>query len=182
MFAKLTPHPCLVNAICSGSATYQLPRYIALARNRLLRHMAKVVLSSAQFCTARFANEILVDILQYVGWRDILACRQTCKRLSEYRLHAALDDLFQRLSAELVAPPILERPIDTYEGGELEILYCDASHLRRRLHPAFGGWEMALIDLATTGFLNALSISGKVPVILSKVGLWKPMWFQTNHN
>jgi hypothetical protein len=28
--------------------------------------------------------------------------------------------LFRRLSAELVAPPILERPINTYEGGELE--------------------------------------------------------------
>ncbi|KAF8166261.1 hypothetical protein BJ912DRAFT_244005 [Pholiota molesta] len=64
----------------------QLPRYIALARNRLHRHMAK---ASQWFFPRRnsalenLPTEILVDILEYVGWRDILACRQTCKRLSE---------------------------------------------------------------------------------------------------
>ncbi|KAF8178433.1 hypothetical protein BJ912DRAFT_984098 [Pholiota molesta] len=78
-------------------------------------------------------TEILVDIFQYVGWRDILACRQTCKRLSEISTARPLwAFLFNRLSLELMAPPILESPIDTYTGAELEcsVLRCISSDIR----------------------------------------------------
>jgi hypothetical protein len=74
----------------------QLPRYIALARNRSLIHMAKglanfslhrgfrhltsLPAASQWFFPRRkledLPTEVLVDILQYVGWRDILVCRQ----------------------------------------------------------------------------------------------------------
>ncbi|KAF8166252.1 hypothetical protein BJ912DRAFT_1002810, partial [Pholiota molesta] len=66
-------------------------------------------------------TEVLVEIFKHMGWKDILASRQVCKRLFEISTARPLwMCLLYRLSAELMAPPILERPIDTYEGGELE--------------------------------------------------------------
>lgn len=73
-----------------------------------------------------------------MGWRDILASRQvsyrhlnitlyvlmvlqSCKRLHEISTARPLwAYLFNRLSIELMAPPLLERPINAYSGDELE--------------------------------------------------------------
>ncbi|KAF8166243.1 hypothetical protein BJ912DRAFT_1002798 [Pholiota molesta] len=66
-------------------------------------------------------TEVLVEIIKHMGWKDVLASRQVCKRLFEVSTARPLwTRLLHRLSAELMAPPILERPIDTYNGGELE--------------------------------------------------------------
>jgi hypothetical protein len=58
---------------------------------------------------------------------------QTCKRLHEISTARPLwASLFNRLSVELMAPPILESPIDTYTGAELErtVLAYISSDLR----------------------------------------------------
>ncbi|KAF8178434.1 hypothetical protein BJ912DRAFT_984102 [Pholiota molesta] len=66
-------------------------------------------------------TEILVEIFAYMGWRDVLMCRLTCKRLHEVSTARPLwVSFFHRLSAELMPPPILERPVGTYTGEELE--------------------------------------------------------------
>ncbi|KAF8166241.1 hypothetical protein BJ912DRAFT_1002793, partial [Pholiota molesta] len=96
-------------------------------------------------------TEILVDILQYVGWRDILVCRQTCKRLSEISTARPLwVFLFNRLSVELMAPPILESPIDAYTGAELEraVLRCISSDIRwTSSHPRVRSIPITIDDL-----------------------------------
>ncbi|KAF8178424.1 hypothetical protein BJ912DRAFT_1045399 [Pholiota molesta] len=91
---------------------------------RLLSYVCKVF---RWFCPRRnsaledLPAEILVEIFKHMGWRDILAGRQTCKRLHEISTARPLwAFLFNRLSVELMAPPILESPIDTYTGAELE--------------------------------------------------------------
>ncbi|KAF9475408.1 hypothetical protein BDN70DRAFT_935883 [Pholiota conissans] len=67
--------------------------------------------------------EILLEIFRHVGWKDILNIRQVSKCLLHFSTARPLwMDIFQRLSTELLASPILERPFYTYSAKELECI------------------------------------------------------------
>jgi hypothetical protein len=110
--------------VCSQQRiTFKASRWLIPRRNSMLEDLP---------------TEILVEIFKHMGWRDILASRQvsfrhlkmtlyvlmvlkSCKWLREISTARPLwAYLFNRLSIELMAPPLLERPINVYTGDELE--------------------------------------------------------------
>ncbi|KAF9475411.1 hypothetical protein BDN70DRAFT_996428 [Pholiota conissans] len=68
-------------------------------------------------------NELLMEILQYLGWKDVFVVRRTCKLFFDLSTSRHLwISLFRRLCDEVLVAPILEHPIDTYTAAELELV------------------------------------------------------------
>ncbi|KAF9480916.1 hypothetical protein BDN70DRAFT_920158 [Pholiota conissans] len=68
-----------------------------------------------------FPNELLVEILGHLSWRNILVVRRTCKLLFDVSKSRAIwVSLFLRFSREGTVPPVLDRPLKRYTVAELE--------------------------------------------------------------